>query len=591
MKSLNLKQIKEELNQINVDKNINNFTINHKHSEYLKKFNQRKEFNNNRTSPEKTEINNKNIRKRKINIEQDKKLISSHLSELEYLEKNFMEQFLNETKNEPEEKIRAIIPKKKQDYENRVKLVLEKAENEILNYYDYYFNMEKKNLELKNKVEIINMEKLRLYKDLKNAELSIQQINKKYELFTQLKPFYEDLRLEFKNRNKDNSREDNFILGKNNKVKKNIVNEVEKEIKEKIEKYNDFKDKVKTEEKNIKKENEQLYDYFDDLEKNNKKIEEQYRKKLSNIKEEIDNNQLVQKENQKIQNSFISVFNLLYNTLNLQRDIIENPKNINIIKTDYTPKTYILEELIRYFNLMLINISEETCGQLLRQIISYPNMMLREVVEGFDRTKYDPVKTIHEIEKYISSIDKEKKTLKKDIKNIQKENSKENDYIEKLNKEIIKINKMYVILNKTIKMIYINENNVDNKIKKSFSAENFTPLEENNNEIKNKTIEQNNKKIINIKNNLESQKNKELQFQGGIENLVNHINRLVFYQKKLNIRPKDMAIYINASKRIKDKLYRLKKFEKKKNKFRTIENALTGNINENIDHLIYKIQK
>ena len=81
----------------------------------------------------------------------------------------------------------------------------------------------------------------------------------------------------------------------------------------------------------------------------------------------------------------------------------------------------------------------------------------------------------------------------------------------------------------------------------------------------------------------------DIQFQKEFETLVHHINRIVCYQKKNDIRPKDIGIYVNAHKRMKNKFYKLKKLEEKKNKFLTIESALKSNINEKVNKLLFKI--
>ena len=42
---------------------------------------------------------------------------------------------------------------------------------------------------------------------------------------------------------------------------------------------------------------------------------------------------------------------------------------------------------------------------------------------------------------------------------------------------------------------------------------------------------------------------------------------------------------------MKNKFFKLKKLKENKNKYKTVENALIYNVNENIDKLIFKIHK
>ena len=137
-------------------------------------------------------------------------------------------------------------------------------------------------------------------------------------------------------------------------------------------------------------------------------------------------------------------------------------------------------------------------------------------------------------------------------------------------------------------MIYTNKN-VDNKIKKSLSANNMDYLG-GNGKKKSLSEEGNDKRFIYLRKNLEVKKKvSDIQFQKEFETLVHHINRIVCYQKKNDIRPKDIGIYVNAHKRMKNKFYKLKKLEEKKNKFLTIESALKSNINEKVNKLLFKI--
>ena len=142
------------------------------------------------------------------------------------------------------------------------------------------------------------------------------------------------------------------------------------------------------------------------------------------------------KENEKIQKCFISIFNLFYKDLNLERNLIKNPKNINLLRSDYTPKTFINEEVVNYIYLMLQNSTNESSFDLLKDIVSYIYMILRDTGIGFNKIKYDPVLAVNEIEKNFNSTLNENESLTKNIKNIKGKIIQENKIINKLNKQI-----------------------------------------------------------------------------------------------------------------------------------------------------------
>ena len=121
----------------------------------------------------------------------------------------------------------------------------------------------------------------------------------------------------------------------------------------------------------------------------------------------------------KIYKSFISIFNLFYPELNLERNLIKNPKNINLIKSDYTPQTFVIEEVVNYIILMIENSTDESCFELLKNIASYINMILREIGGGLNNMKFDPVLAINEIEKNMNLTQKENETLNENIKELE----------------------------------------------------------------------------------------------------------------------------------------------------------------------------
>ena len=524
----------------------------------------------------------------KLNINKTKKFFPSLISELNLLENIFKKKFLEEIKDKKEDELKLIIPKKKIEYENNVKLVLAKAEKELSLYIDHLKNIQKNNSVLKNDKNMLVLQKERLILDIREAELSIEKINKKYELLSKLRPYYESLAFEFNIKDKDiNLNGKNIFNIKDNfEQRKNHVNDLQKKIDLKNDELIKLKDKIKNEEIMNVNSNRKLYNYFIEMEQKDKKEEEKYKEQIINIKQNIDYHKIIQKENQKVLNNFISIYNLLYDKLNLQRDIIENPKNIDLKINDYTPQTYIYDEIMNYIDLMLANSNEESCGKLLREIASYANMILREENPQFNTYKYDPVKTVQLIEKYLNKIKEENKSLNNEIEKIMEENESENKSICKLNKQIKQINNMYDILNNNIKSIYTSDNYKDKKIKKCLSHNN---INENEKDKDNDIV--NSKRFIYLRKYLEAKKNKKIEFSASAHNFIGHINRLFFYKNQIDIKPKDIGIYVNAHKRMKNKFFKLKKLKENKNKYKTVENALIYNVNENIDKLIFKIHK
>ena len=520
--------------------------------------------------------NNNNNNIEKLNNNPMKKYFSSLILELKELENVFQKKCLDELKDKNEDELKIIIPEKKLEFENRVKLILDKAEKELNFNTEQYKNIQKKNSELKNNIKMMNLQKERLILDIKEAELSIEKINKKYEIFSKLRPYYESLAFEFNinDKNKNIKEDKQFDIKNNFEKRKNYVKELQNKIESKNDQIMKLKEEMKKEEIINENSNAKLFNYFIKLEQKDKEEEENYKEKISNIKQNIEYNQIIQKENHKILNDFISIYNLLYSKLNLQRDIIEKPKNIDLIINDYTPQTFLTDEIMNYIDLMLANSNEESCGILLREIASYAYMILREENPEFNTSKYDPVKIVQQIENYLKKIKEENKSLNDEIEKIKEENNLENKSIKKMNKQIKQINNMYEILNNTIKSIYSSDHYKKDKVLKKCLSDNNINLNKNENDKNNLNESTNSKRFIYLRKYLEEKKNKKIEFAGGADNFIRHINRLFFYKNMIDIKPKDIGIYVNAHKRMHNKFYKLKKLNERKEKFKTVETAL-----------------
>ena len=97
-----------------------------------------------------------------------------------------------------------------------------------------------------------------------------------------------------------------------------------------------------------------------------------------------------------------------------------------------------------------------------------------------------------------------------------------------------------------------------------------------------------------IKEKLESQKEEEkvTYFKDNLEILINRINKLYFSKLKRSRRIENsFDRYSKVKRRMDRKLHQIKKLRKNKEKFFTVENNLSSNINRNIDNLIFTIQK
>ena len=577
MKLINLQNLKNgsSLENFNINKKKENNTI-----EYVEKLNMKCESKVIKNPSKKFSLYKSNP---------EKQFIFSLLSELNTLEELFISNFIKEMKRKTENEIRKFFPMKKKEYEDRIKLILLKAEKELINNREILDNLKQKNLNLKNNLIMLKNQNRITNEELKESEISMKKLKEKYELYTQLKEIYDHFTYRFNYQLIAGNEKNSPGLNEEFKMNKKLLNEVEGELKEKKEQISQLKQKINNEEIHNLNTNYKLYNEFFDLERNYKKIEDNNKEKLLNIQQNINSNNLFVMENEKIQKSFISIFNLFYEGLNLERNLIKNPKNINLIKSDYTPRIFIIEELVNYIYLMLQNSTDESCFDLLKDIMSYINMFLREAGVDYYKIKYDPVLVVNIIEKNLNLYQNENDDLTENIKKIEKKIIQEKEFIRKLNNQIQKIKHISDELQISLKLSQFN--NQENKnIRKSFSA-NTLKMQKN---IKNIKKSKTNAEFENLNKKLETQIKEEKSpfFKVNLDNLINRINRLYFYRmnyKKYNEKSFDR--YSSIMKRMNRKLNKLNKLKKNNQNCFSVESTITSNINKNIDNLILNIKK
>ena len=581
---LNIEELQNDLNKYNTEKEMFNLLT--------------------ETNYEEKNAYMKNAKKKKGTKEEIKGR-NQFLEELDFLRNIYINQFIEESLKRNDMNAKNFIPTHTKNFKEKVGLIIKKAEEEYKSYKQKLESIQLKNNELKRNINIVESHKNILFNQLQDAEESISKINKKYNIFNELKPYYNDLITEF-NIDPTTYKPKKKLLSDDIRQRRKEAGKFSEEINKAREKIREIIEKKKVEDLNNRKTNEKISSDLKEVEIKNRNIEEEYNKKFSKLKEEISFSYEFKEENFLLRNTLVSIFNLFYDKLYLERDLNKNPKGIDLAKEDYTPKTYDTNEIIKYIYLMLKNSTEDSTGLLLREIVSYCNMMLRDTQKGPDKVYYEPISTVKQIEKLITKIEIQNKDLKDKINTYTKINEENQNVINNLLKEINRVEKMSEILlnkmrdhykqNQKEKLIKKdNYNTFDGKdkklIKKEQKRETNKIYDFQNIINKNKILE---KKFMKIKAKLDKQKdviedkNKNIKtdYSQGIGELVAHTNRLFFYRTNLYIKPKQVYLYMKAYKRMKKKLKNLKKVEPNKNNYISLENVVFNTVNGRINNLI-----
>ena len=581
---LNIEELQNDLNKYNTEKEMFNLLT--------------------ETNYEEKNAYMKNAKKKKGTKEEIKGR-NQFLEELDFLRNIYINQFIEESLKRNDMNAKNFIPTHTKNFKEKVGLIIKKAEEEYKSYKQKLESIQLKNNELKRNINIVESHKNILFNQLQDAEESISKINKKYNIFNELKPYYNDLITEF-NIDPTTYKPKKKLLSDDIRQRRKEAGKFSEEINKAREKIREIIEKKKVEDLNNRKTNEKISSDLKEVEIKNRNIEEEYNKKFSKLKEEISFSYEFKEENFLLRNTLVSIFNLFYDKLYLERDLNKNPKGIDLAKEDYTPKTYDTNEIIKYIYLMLKNSTEDSTGLLLREIVSYCNMMLRDTQKGPDKVYYEPISTVKQIEKLITKIEIQNKDLKDKINTYTKINEENQNVINNLLKEINRVEKMSEILHNRMRDHYKqnqkeklikkeNYNTFDGKdkklIKKEQKRETNKIYDFQNIINKNKILE---KKFMKIKAKLDKQKdviedkNKNIKtdYSQGIGELVAHTNRLFFYRTNLYIKPKEVNLYMKAYKRMKIKLKNLKKVEPNTNNYISLENVDFNTVNGRINNLI-----
>ena len=574
--TLNISQLQKELNSQSTEKEMKNLL---------------------------TQVNKENPKK-KSKKKENRKERNQFLEELEFLRNIYINQFIEESIKRNDMNAKNFIPTHTKDFKEKVGLIVKKADEEFNSYKQKLESIELKNRELQRNINIVESHKNILFNQLQDAEESISKINKKFNIFHELKPYYDELITEF-NIDPSTYKPKKRLLSNDIRRRRNEADKFGDEINKARDKIRQIIEKKKQEDLENRQLNEKYSSDLKEVEIKNRNIEDEYNDKFNKIKQEIYISSEHKEENFLLRNSLFSIFNLFYEKLYLERDLNKNPKGVELLKEDYTPKTYETNEMVKYINLMLKNSTEDSTGFLLREIVSYCNMMLRNTQKGPDKVYYEPLSTVKQIEALITSSEEQNKDLKSKIAAKTKINEENQKIINNLLREINRVEKMSEILNNKMRDYY----KINKKDEKRKSENLFLNVENGNNRDKNKRKKSTNKiydfqgiinknKILeekflkikekfNVKQDKKEEKlNLKTDFNQGVGELVAHTNRLFFYRTNLYLKPKEVNIYMKAYKRMKKKLNILKKVEPNKNNYISLENVVYNTVNGHLDNLI-----
>lgn len=345
----------------------------------------------------------------KENEEANSKRVYHKRSELlEQTRTSSINNYLESIKGKSVKEITKDFQNKIDEYNRGVQVIIDKTEKENLQYAAQANSLKEKNALLEAHIAQMNIEHIQLEQQLKESNNQIYNLQAKFEIFNDNKELFEEFLKEFPGEKPIEIMKD---LAERKNESKALINEVNS-LKEKIDRLQ--KEKMENE-KNMKKSIEELSLKNYQMEKEKKGIEENFLKKEIQIKNELSLYQDYKKENILLHNMLFQIYNLLFETLRLDKGIDIKEEFLDIQEKDFKPNLFNNPELFNYVKLMIKSMKSTISDQIYRECIAYANMMVRKYLTEKINLRFQPVEIFKEIKLLVDKKEEQLNKCKQDM--------------------------------------------------------------------------------------------------------------------------------------------------------------------------------
>jgi hypothetical protein len=294
---------------------------------------------------------------------------------------------------------------------------------------------------------------------------------------------------------------------------------------------------------------------------NEKKVnKEKYIKSMNDLRNKMNFNQNKIKENDFLRNTLYHIYNILFEKLNLIKDIVIDEKYIGLTQKDFNPNVLYDSELISYIELMVKRINKDSYDKMFRECVGYLNMLIRNYLPEKNKLRFKPVDIFREITNFIDlkmkSIEEYKNVIKHNKININNLQMSYNKLNHKYNNLVKEYESYKILVEKNIEKNnkeYMKEKREKNKFVLKDNKYDFNRI----NDIKNSDND-NHKSYLELKrrNDLFSEDNKfsiDAESVGRKEKKRLLVKNFTKSNKKLMSAYKGNSIYNNYFYSIKNK--------------------------------------
>ena len=357
------------------------------------------------------------------------------LNYLESIKEKALKDFLNSIRNKKIQEIKEELGSQMDKYnkglytlivQSKLELKEEKKKNDILIKETKTLNAKITKLESHNK---------NLNAQIKESQAILLTLQKNYSMLSSQKILFQEIMAAFPGQTPLEIITELKTAKKGSMVLLESFTNMNQEMAE-MKKNQEMLDKKYSKKINyLTNENDQLL-----MEKKDDK--EKYNKMLNELKNRMKFNQNKIKESDYLRNTLYYIYNILFDKLNLVKDIVIDEKFVGLTEKDFNPDVLYDPELITYIELMVKRMNNDSYDKMFRECVGYLNMIVRNYMPDKKKLRFKPVEIFREITNLIDlkmkSIEEYKNVIKHNkilINNMQLNYNKLNEKYQNLSKQ------------------------------------------------------------------------------------------------------------------------------------------------------------
>lgn len=358
-------------------------------------------------------IESENIIEEAINLAESRLKEQSTINKKEeVLEKHknsTIKNYLTSIKGKSVKEIVKDFENKINEYNKGVEVIIEKIKVEKKQLEDECKSLNENKKNLINQIATLNRENTELKIQLQSDVDQISKLQTKFIIFEKNKKLFDDFMKEFPTDNPTDIMKDLKVRKEAALINLKDYTEVKNELYLLKKEKNDVENRLNHQ---IKELNLRNYDF----EKEKKKMEDNYQIQLNDALFELAAYKQYRIENDYLKNMLFHLYNLLFETFRLDKNLKIKDKFLNIKETDFKANIFSNPEIENYIKLMINSMHQDSILKVLRETSAYANMMIRNYLPEKVNIRFKPIEIFREIKLLVENKDEKIKKLESEIK-------------------------------------------------------------------------------------------------------------------------------------------------------------------------------